>query len=277
MVSIDPLHEVQSAIVEILTTNVDLTIAELQERIELRGIKVTAPSLYRLVSQMIDAQIIIRQKGKHVLHLGWVRHFLDLAKSMDNVYINKSHQAYELPRDDGQRFEYSTNCLLDLEKIWFHLFMHLLEEVKDSNWYEYNAHPWHFLLHPNSEHQVYKKIIDQGIDVNICFGNHSFLDTYGVQICKKSISEAKVTVATNQVFPRDGYILIVFGDFILECFFPAILKNHFTFFFQSTNSMEEFDPAMYANIFKMKSISKIFIRKSGVEAEKLRKSFLKII
>lgn len=277
MVLIDPLHEVQSTIIEVLATNVDLTIAELQEQIESQNISITAPSLYRLVSQLIDAQVIIRQKGKHVLHLGWVQNFIELSELMENVYIGNSLQVYNLPTEDGQRFEYSTSCLLDLEKIWFHLYMELIETVEGHTWYEYNAHPWHFLLNPDSEYNLYKKIINKGVHVHFCFGNNTFLDTYGIQICKKSLPEAHVTVSSRQVFTRDGYILIVYGDYILECFFPTILKNHFNFFFQTINSIEEFDPLMYSNIFKMKSISKIFIRKSSAEAQKLRQSFLKII
>lgn len=101
-------------------------------------------------------------------------------------------------------------------------------------------------------------------------GNDTFLDRYGTKI---SSSRCPVVLSTETPFLQEGYSLWVCGDYVADCIFPTVLSRHFAFFFQTVQSLEQFHPQLFADVFKMKARCKLQVWKSAEEARLLRAKF----
>lgn len=70
---IDPLHPLFSMIVEIVALKSGLTMIDLQKQLKARREKISVPTLYRTVGQMISGGVLVREAGKLSFSPTWVQ------------------------------------------------------------------------------------------------------------------------------------------------------------------------------------------------------------
>jgi len=277
MVSIDPLHPAQSAILEVLGNIPALTIEELQKKItKNHSIEMSMPTLYRIVAQLIDEQVLVREKGKLSLNLVWVNHVLRLATQIETTYVTRAHPVFELPKNEGEKKEFTADSLNGLDPVWNHILLQLVKEREGNTWYEYASHPWFTLAMPGTEADVYKTILAQKTSVHLVHGNDTFLDRHAIKLLKKTLPSIRQTTAKNLPFPKEGYLVIVYGSYVIECFVADVVSKHFALFFNSVQSIEQFDPQMFSDVFRMKTQARIQIRKSTADSAALRNTLEKL-
>jgi hypothetical protein len=173
----------------------------------------------------------------------------------------------ELPVKDGEKKEFFAESLGALDPLWNHILRTVAGIYKDAEWYEYNSHPWHFLGATETERRLYESLGPKGHKM---YGNDTFLDQYGVQF---NAEGSDALIVPQSPFPKEGYSLWLCGDYIVDCVFPDVLSKHFSFFFQTVQSIEQFHPELFADIFRMKTRCRLLVWKSAREAALLRQKF----
>ena len=269
MPTLDPLHPLQSAILELLIVSPGLTMAALHERVcKESKVDVSLQNLYRTVSQMIEAQQLIREKGKLSINMVWASHLARFADQVRQHYLNSTPSILDLPTEDGKKREFFAESLGALDPLWNHILRTIAGMYDDPEWYEYNSHPWHFLGATETERRLYESLGPRGHKI---YGNDAFLDRYGVKL---NTDGSDALIATDTVYPKEGYSLWLCGDYIVDCIFPEVLSQHFAFFFQTVHTIEQFHPELFADIFRMRARCRLLVWKSAKEAALLRKKFL---
>lgn len=269
MPTLDPLHPLQSAILEVLVAAPGVTMSELHVRVMNDcKVDVSLQNLYRTVGQMIEAQLLIREKGKISLNAVWASHLTRFAEEAKKQYLDNTPSTLDLPTADGGKKEFLAESLGALDPLWNHILRTIAGIYDDPEWYEYNAHPWHFLGFTETERRLYESLGTRGHKL---YGNDSFLDHYGVKL---NASGDDVAVAADSPFPKEGYSLWLCGDYIVDCVFPETLSKHFAFFFQTVQTIDQFHADLFADIFRMKARCRLLVWKSAKEAALLRAKFL---
>ena len=269
MTAIDPLHPLQSSILETLAVKRDLTIVELRTYLQNQHDQsVSMPNLYRIVSQMVEKQVLVKEKGKLSLNLIWIPHMLGFAENAKKTYLAAGDDVLELPKKDGEHREYAADSLIGLDPIWSHILIAFTKLPQPLPWYAYNSHPWYSLGMRDTEQRVYESIVAQGMECHMLYGNDSFLDRYGDKLIR--VPRFHTHLATDTPFPKEGYALWVCNDYMLECVFPEAIARHFAFFFQTVRTIKQFDPELFSDIFAMKARCKIRVRRDKKEANRLR-------
>ena len=272
MTSFDPLHPLHSAIIEILARRPGMTVVALHWELQECGLDASVPNLYRVIGQMVECQMLVKNKGKIALNLVWVSFIARFFTTVKQLYLSTSGEERELPSRDGERREFHADSLAGLDPIWNHLLTRLTEVSKGGEWLEYASHPYFALSIPEMETRFYHGLKQRGISCRILHGNDTFLDKHGDKLVALNAAETSIHLASP--FPKEGYVLIVYADYVVECVLPEELARHFSFFFASVRSMEQFDPQLFAEIFRMKTKCKISVRKSARDAEALRRKFM---
>jgi hypothetical protein len=159
---------------------------------------------------------------------------------------------------------------LDLDNIWADFLNILTLNAENQEVaYLYNSHLYHMLGSPETEIMTFKNMKKHFKKVCFLIGNQSFLDNYSADILR--LQGIDVVCDATTKFMKDGYCVNVIGDMMIEVMIPDIISQYFKVFFDSVKSIQEFQPEMFQNIFKMKAEYKILIRKSKQQAGNLRK------
>ena len=103
------------------------------------------------------------------------------------------------------------------------------------------------------------------------YGNDSFLDRYGAHLHKTTECPAYIT--SNPSFPKEGYNLWLCGDCLIECFFPDLIAQYFSGFFDTTKRVEDFDLKTFSSIFGIKVPVELHISRDKKKAAILQKKF----
>ena len=271
MPTLDPLHPLQSSVLEVLAEKPCISVQELHECLKKVSSKVSVQNLYRTVAQMTEAQLLVKEKGKVSLNAVWMTSLARLAERMQRHY-GEAPDLSDLPVKENDRREFTAESLLALDPLWNDMIMRVTKIVRPSVVYEYASHPYYFVGKLDTELRLYHSIGDTGAKCCTLHGNDTVLDRYGNKL--GLLEGMRAVTGGDHPFPREGYFLMLCGDYILEVVMPPVLANHFAFFYRTVQSMSEFEPELYNQAFRMKTRCKLTVRKSAADAAMLRAKLL---
>jgi hypothetical protein len=264
-ISFDPLHPLQSAIIETLCLTAECSTKELYQAISKEyNIETSSANLYRIVQLMFEQQILTKHKGKLSLNKLWIEQIKQHIERFESL---RSHN-YEHPIAklvDGERTEFWSDSLANLDSIWNSTLSYVASQDENKKWYYYNAHAYHALAMPDEEIKLYNTITGMGFEYYFLWGNDTYLDQYGANLMK--VDKLYKCVSDNHSFPQSGYICNSCGDFMIECFFPEATISHFNAYFNYIQDIKDFELDIFRDIFHIKSKCKISVRRDSHDAQ----------
>ena len=268
MAVLDPLHPLQSAIIETLVTKFPLTIEQLHQQInKTYGIEVSRQNLYRTASQLLAAQLLVREKSALSLNRIWVSHALSLGEQLKRNYFGSDSQPKKFPKENSSK-EFKAGSLAQLDPLWTDMLVELSENTRSQSLYAYNSHPWYSIGMRDTEQRVFEGLVSRGAEIHMLYGNETFLDQFGLRLI--NFPGFHAYCCQNSGFPSEGYALWVGGAYIVEVIFPTLINRQFKVFFDSVRSVEQLDIELFSNIFEIKARCSIKISHDKSRANKLR-------
>ena len=231
----NPLDREGSAILSIVAKKPLISVADIHKSLKTRfGYSMSLQNTYRRITQMVEAQMLVRDDGRHSIHQVWLAHlasFVEQAKATSTSSITNND--LKDIASGGER-RYQASSLRELDPIWSDILAKLVPIAQQNTWHIYNSHPWYLLGMPDTELRVFEGLTLAGVRLNVVYGGVEFLDRYalrqvkirGVKLCNRAVPE----------LPREGYNLWVCGEFLVECTFHSTISNHFAFFFRNIQS-----------------------------------------
>lgn len=265
MFTIDPIHPVYSAIIEMVAVYPNISIGVVHQKLQKNlSINISSAQLYRVITRMVDSQILIKIDGKLTVNLMWVSYVEFIASRAKKVLQNTD----DFPLRVGEKKIYTANSLLDLEAIWNHILVSLYRLLQEKNLFKYYSHAWWQLGRNAEEIDFYRQLQTKGIECHWVFGSNTFLDQHGAN----RIREVFPAVTLNEApFPKEGYSLAVYGEYIIESIMPEKTIRNFSHFFHSTTSIEGFDEDLFLDIFAMRAKYKLSVWRNAKQAALLQK------
>lgn len=268
MTSFDPLHSKTGAIIELLAEHKTLSTTELLKQLDKKqDLNMSTANFYKILAKMIEHQILVKT-GDHVtLNRTWATVVYKYAEMM-RQQKGPDIEAF-MPFRSGERRTYYAESLDKIDPIWTHLVLHLFTPQSENTIYVYEAHPWYLLARPATERRLYESCQLQGKKIFMLLGNTTFLDQYGYRLHKTT--SCKVMITDRPPFPKEGYTFWLCGEYIIECHFPEIINQYFMSFFESTQSIDEFDLKTFSGIFHIKVPAELKVSRDKKKAGELRK------
>lgn len=275
MALLDPIHPLQSSVLEILSTERGVTVQELHSKVVTTGTEVSLKNLYRLVGQLIDHQLLVRTNGQLFLNHVWLTQLLQFTNTARQTYLAAELVAVSLPTKDGDKRTYNGSSLQALDPVWNDLLMQLAEVTRCREWYAYNSHPWYSLGMRDTETRLYKALVAKEVHAHMLYGNDNFLDRYGDRAIK--VKGFRTKIEPTPTLPAEGYALWVDGEFFIESIMPDSIANLFAFYFRSVQSIESFDAQLFSDIFRMRASCSVTVTRNRARSKayhaKLKKLF----
>ncbi len=254
----------------------ELSVNELQKQIGSKhGIDVSIKNLYRIVSQLIESQVLVRRSGKVALNLVWVTHFVRFGDALRQSLLTAGSAVQDLPLEEGSSAEYTADSLVGLDPVWNDTLLQIARISGKGTFYAFNARAWYPLGMKNTELHLYRGLHELGVEPVMLFGGDSFLDQLGLRIMELEglKAHARPSGSLPQAFQTEGLMLWTGGDYIVESVIPQALSRHFTFFFSAIRSPDQFDIETFSSLFRMRARCSITVRRNAAEAKKWKSLF----
>ncbi len=268
---LDPLHPLFNAILEAVAAKPGITMGELHAVLKKNknaDANVSLQHLYRVVTRMIDEQILLKLKGKLSLNLMWISYVEFFAQRAQKNTLEMLAKDEMFPLKDGQRRSFTAESLTSVETIWNHLLVQLYRVTQEKNLYKYNSHAWMQLGKHTIDRQFYEQLSARGIVCRWLFGNDTPLDRYGIA---QNNPVFPSVIAPNPPFPTEGYSLTVYGEYMIECFLPENVASHLGKLFASAKDEKTFDRQVLLDLFSLKAKYKVTVWRNAEQAEILKK------
>ena len=268
MLHVDPADPLFNAVIETLAQSPGITVAELKKKLEQMKIRVTLQHIYRVVTKLVDAQVILKRKRTISLNLLWLSYI--------ELFAQGAREKLQTSRDlpvidglkDGDRVALKAGTMHEVQTLWHHVLIHINEHLEGSEVHElhkYYSHAY-WLVHPDANRDFYKRIA-KFIHCYWLIGNESFLDCEA-QRCYKDIFSIAVTDRPN--FPAEGYLLNILGDYIIECILPPSVRDHLALLFRAVTSNKDWNPELLESLFHLQDSFTVNVSRNAKKSVELR-------
>ena len=263
---------IENTIVSCLAEMRDCTVQELFKCVSKKWLKVSLPNFYKIISRMVDNQVLVKTNGSLQIHTMYIHYIIWLATNLQKTYYSdNSYNVWSLAQWEHKTFNASS--LYDLDVIRMDILWQLIKAYPWEEAYYYNSHPYHILSMQEKEQANLAEIGKAMNTSYFLFGNNTFLDRYGSELL--SMQGYTITCTDNASFPEEGYMINIIGDYMIECSLPSTITQHYKIFFDSVNSLEEFNAQMFSHIIKMKDSYTLKIIHSPEHAKKMKQKIRK--
>ncbi len=269
MFTIDPLHPLQSAVIEILGQKGEMSVAQLHAALNARkATNVSLQHVYRMLTQMEEQQIVVKVRGSVSLNLMWLSYLSFFTQRAMAETFRHLRMFQDFPSNEGERKTITADSFIALDTVWTHILVQLDTLLHEKRWYSYNSHAWWQLLKMDTDTSFYANLKAKGVTVLGVYGNDTPLDRLGVSLIQSDVFPT--VIDPEPAFPKQGYILVVCGDYIVQSVLPDTLSRQLDFFFANTKGKASFDSSLFFDIIRMPAKCKITIWKDAKEAGQLR-------
>lgn len=268
MLLFDPLYD---ALVSVFIEHQKLSTQDLHTHIN-KEYPISLPNFYKVVSKLLDEQILIKDAGKLSLHSRRIGEFGEVADKLKKTYFETWFGPIDLKEWEMMNFQ--ANSIKDIDGIWGDVFLnvHRLHETSEPM-YVYHAHPYYALWMHKTE-MTFFAAAQKKAAVFLLFSDTCFLDGYWSDLYIKA-GMKHVAMSKKHPFLQDGYCLNVIWDYIFEFMYPKTISEYFKVFFSSVHEISQFNKELFGKIFEMKWDCKVTLRRNKKDAEMFKKEFKK--
>lgn len=274
-------NEIESSILEVLARRPRTSVESLREILQHDyEVCVSCSQLYKICKKMCLSYILIREHGTFSLHnlrIDKLDSYLDL--------VRKNYFVQSIEKPFLNMFEtkvVKATSYIDAMQKRHQIMSEIMKEQKKEDFFLYESHFYYVLGEE-------KRIENPAEDFNttlfatgrksycIC-GNTTFLDTYKKPSFFKRHQQHPnyhEIHTTKTPFPKEGYNLYVYGDYIIEEVEPQEFTKEILVFFKTVQNLKEIDKKIIQVLFTKKMKRKFTIRKNPQEAGKLKKEIQK--
>ena len=209
MTSFDPLHPNTGAIVELLSEHKALSTKDLMRLLQSeKGITISHANFYKILNKMLSHQMLVKSGDTVSFNMAWATYVQKcVAKMQDSSGDGMTPFP---PFKDGERRIFRAESIEKVDPIWTHIILHFFTQEDYQTISVYESHPWFILGRPETERRMYDSCDTRGKNIQILYGNTTFLDQYGYKLHKTSPCDAFIT--GEPPFPDEAYNLWLCGD-----------------------------------------------------------------
>ena len=268
MLPLDPADPLFNAVLETLSRSPGITVADLHKKLAQRKVRVTLQHVYRVVTKLEDAQVIIKRKRELSLNLLWLSYIELFAQGARERLLKSRDLSMIDELQVGDRAQLPAQSLHEVQTLWYHLLIHVNKLVPGSGMrdlHKYYSHAY-WLLRPDADIDFYERIAKL-IRCYWLIGNETFLDCEAQRLYNKVFA---IATTDRPTFPNEGYLLNVFGDYVIECVLPQGVSEHFALLFGSVKSEKDWKPELLESLFHLTGSFTVTVWRNPDRAEELR-------
>lgn len=231
----------------------------------------TKQGVYKGVRELLVGEQILKHKSKLSLNLAWIKKLKDFAEKIETSYIPKSSHLLQIP-ENKKSLSLSFNSTEELDIYWGHMFLLIIEKLKDEQIFFFNRHEWFIYDRPHSENHLLEVVKKENKRLFTTLGaNTVFAKEFKTKYQNENI---QVAIDENINIPITDYMLIT-GDYVISTRYDEVFSKNIDKFFRTKTVFGEEEEKEFREIIKQNKKSKIIITQNKEKANEWRKRLSK--
>lgn len=263
---LNPVDRLSDSIMRIVAATPGISVADLHRALKKAKVSVTLQHLYRKINLLTEEEVLLKRKGELTMNLMWLSYLEYFATSAKEA-LKQSRSSTVFPLTKGERISFPAGSIAEVQTLWHHLLVQLHRAAPQKQLYKYYSHAWWVWNKRTLDVEFYKKIYEKGVRCLWLYGGNTSLDRAAAQMYPDLLDSR---IAEDAPFPKEGYNLNVYGDYVFECVFPPHIARHLELIFRSVTSTDKRDDALIDDIFAMQGEFVVTVWHNPVLAAKMR-------
>lgn len=256
------LNPTENAIITYLSQRGTARVSQIKDFLHTKKIAIGQAQLYNIIHKLYTHQCLT----KHGPLLSLSSKRIHERESM----IQQFHHHADSDHTDRKHLRQKTfyaQSIYELDPIRNDAFHSFVRLQKTEKVYFYNSHPYFILSSPDLEGDFMQALASR-TQVYFLTRDDYQADQIGAQRYHER-SGIHVTKSNTQHFPRDGYMLNIIGDYMIECIFPKELTDAYDALFQQNDLTSDELRQQCRTLFIADYQCKLIIRQHASEAKRL--------
>ncbi len=264
-------HTVAECVIEALAEKETLTAKELLAYKNAEaGRLVTLQAIYKELSHLLDAGVVLKSGQTYRLHATWINKLHRLSKKLDTLGQNTSSLNAMLPDGTTKRTWKFTN-LLTMNDFWADVLLRLLQSNPDKTLLGWNPHPWFHLVQTEKEQEFVRALGEMGGSMYLILGSRTYLDRWAERFWQGEY--VHYAYGKSWFHQHETSYINVIGDYVITVTLSAHTVLEIDAIYKETSSIETIDLAAILHVFTHEATCKLTLTKSARKAEGIRKKF----
>lgn len=246
-----------------IVLNRPITVSTLKKILEGRGIQVTIQGVYKVLRNLVNGEVLVKQKMTYSISEEWRSRVLDGLRVVENQF--------ELA--EGERVSFELASLVHLDQQWKNIVLPLQSSKQGQPVFMYNPHEIWSHLSPSrkqSEKEFYESFVKNKTYVFNAVGGGTVHDN-SVKMAMRS--ENVQIVTGKEYFPKTDYPTI-FGDYIVTTRISAKLAAEVENIYTSSRDVFELEKNLQKVGLEKKKV-RLILERDAEKARRLRKKLSK--
>jgi len=254
----------KDAIISLLAEDYPLSAKQIHSKIKREhAVNISYQAVHKTLKELEQNKIIVLTGRDYSLNIEWIEGIENFSSSFKEKFFGK-----ELSKPKT----YTLNSVAEVDEFLLHLCEKIIE-IEGKNpvflqWFHY----WVPLFFDRKTYKKFKEYIKDVPAYSITLGN-TLIDKW----CENFWKGYGVNVKTG-VKPFNHSDVLVYGDFVVEVFYPIGIREKIDEFFESVKKVEEVDwNQFYEKVFREKTRIAVYIQRNpeiaGIMKEQIKSYF----
>lgn len=253
-----------------LLANGEVKTSTLLSLLEEDGGKPTKQGLYAALRKLKSDDVVLVYKGTASLNVTWAKQMLELMERINASYGSESADILSLK--DKESVSYHFNSLRQLDNFWGHMQDLVVKATpKGEPLFTYDPHYWFY--------PARKEIEEAHIAMANSLGKQFLMTVGGTLPLDRALQPAfrneMRQYHMQQLFEREGYYLVVTGDFVFETQFDQETERKIGEIYAKYDSLVPEALQKLEEIPNIKTRTRLKISRNRTKAAKLKRKLSK--
>ena len=144
--------------------------------------------------------------------------------------------------------------------------------------YHYTSHFYQMTGLHDTERQFWESLRMSGVAQHVVCAHKTFLDALAGQYIETYIQNPVFYGTVSEPgLPTEGYMIVIIGDRVIDCFFPPQVTAAFRFFFETVQTLDQFNSDLFRGLLYQKNTVKVTVDHNPARAKHMKIELNKII
>ena len=265
---------VADQIIELLGNHGAQSVTEILGRCVKINYAVTPQGVYRVLRQLQEQNIVIKQKKRYSLHISWLLDLSFFSDETQKLYLQKEHLNQLIPREPKEKRIWHFTNLLKVMDFTSQLLLSLAASTSKPIALRYTPHAWEAMTDPYKAAHFTKQYLQLVEERYMVVGGQSYLDKYTHAISDAAENDHVYLAHTDEVIEKDRCIAIdIIDDYILSTVLDQTAADAIDTLYSKVHREEDMYLLDIFRVFAQSTKIKLVLKKDNEKARQYRRRF----
>ncbi len=261
-------------VIELLGNYGAQSVEALLQRCQETSYAVTAQGIYRVLRQLQEQNIVIKQKTMYSLHISWLLDVSFFSDQTQKFYLEQEQLHQLIPREPKEKRIWHFTNLLKVMDFTSQLLLSLAASTAKQVALRYTPHAWEVMIEPYKAARFTKQYLHLVQNRYMVVGGQSYLDKYTRAISDAPNNDHVYLAQPDEVIEKDRCLALdIIDDYILCTILDTEAAKAIDMLYSQVHREEDMYLLDIFRVFAQSTKIKLVLKRDNEKARQYRRRF----